>query len=335
VNQLFNRRHMLTALAAAGVAPVVAWPVSALADTYPSRPVRFVNPFAPGGSADVLSRLIATKLGQVTGTTFFVDNVGGAGGTIGSDKVAKASPDGYTMLLSNVAPLAIAPSLYPKLPYDPVKDFDHIALFGQFPNVLLVGPQVQAKTFAEFIAEAKSKSRGAANPFTFGSAGNGSSPHLCGELLKLRAGIPAQHIPFKGAGPALLAVMSGELAFQFENISTALPQIKGGKLRAMGVTGATRSASLPDVPTMQELGLKDFVVGAWYGISAPAKTPPAMVQVIADAVATTLADPALQARLAELGVEPPPVAPGKVKAYVAAEGKRWGDLIKRSGAKLD
>lgn len=333
MHQPFNRRRVLMALGAAAAAPAAYWPALALADTYPSRPVRFVNPFAPGGSADVLSRLIAARLGQATGTTFFVDNVGGAGGTIGSDKVAKAAPDGYTMLLSNVAPLAIAPSLYPTLPYDPVKDFDHIALFGQFPNVLLVGPQVQAKTFAEFIAEAKA--RGAARSFTFGSAGNGSSPHLCGELLKLRAGIPAQHIPFKGAGPALLAVMSGELAFQFENISTAIPQIKGGKLRALGVTGATRSASLPDVPTMQELGLKDFVVGAWYGISAPAKTTPDIAQAIAKAVAATLADPALQAKLAELGVEPAPVEPGKVGAYVAAEGKRWADVIKRSGAKLD
>jgi tripartite-type tricarboxylate transporter receptor subunit TctC len=333
MNQLIRRRAVLSALGAAGVAQVMGWPAAALAESYPSRPVRFINPFAPGGSADVLSRLIATKLGQVTGTTFFVDNIGGAGGTIGSDKVAKASPDGYTMLLSNVAPLAIAPGLYSKLPYDPVKDFEHIALFGQFPNVLLVGPQVKARTFAEFLAEAKS--RGAANSFTFGSAGNGSSPHLCGELLKLRAGIHAQHIPFKGAGPALLAVMSGELSFQFENISTAIPQINGGKLRALGVTGAKRSASLPDVPTMQELGLRDFVVGAWYGISAPARTPAEIVQVIAKATATALADPTLQAKLAELGVEPPPVAPGKVKAYVAAEGKRWGDLIKRSGAKLD
>ena len=333
MNKFFNRRHVLSALGAAGLGKLLAWPADALAESYPSRPVRFVNPFAPGGSADVISRLMATKLGQVAGATFFVENIAGAGGTIGSDRVAKSPADGYTLLLSNVAPLAIAPGVYSKLPYDSVTDFEHIALFGQFPNVLLVGPQVKAETFAEFVAEAKSRT--ASNAFSFGSAGNGSSPHLSGELLKLKAGIPALHIPFKGAGPALLAVMSGELSFQFENISTAIPQIRGGKLRALGVTGATRSASLPGVPTMKELGLSDFVVGAWYGISAPANTPPEVVQAIAKTTAAALADPALQARLADLGVEPPPVAPAKFKGFVEAERQRWGDLIKRSGAKLD
>lgn len=318
---------------AAGIGAAFGILGRAQAEDYPSHPIRFVNPFAPGGSADVLSRLMASKIGPAMNGTLFVENVSGAAGTIGSDKVAKADPDGYTMLLTNVAPMAIAPSLYRNLAYDPVRDFTHIALFGQFPNVLVVGPRVKAANFKEFIAEGKAR-QGKDN-FYFGSAGNGSSPHLCGELLKMRTGIHAEHVPYRGAGPALIAVMAGELDFQFENISTAIPQIKSGKLRAFGVTSAKRNPALPGVPTMGELGVPDFVVGAWYGIAGPAHLPPKIHQTLAKAVAQSLADKDLQARLAELGVDPPEAGPDKVNEFIAADIAKWADVVKKSGTTVN
>jgi tripartite-type tricarboxylate transporter receptor subunit TctC len=326
-----HRRRLLQAAGAACAAGLLGQAAPALAANYPSGPIRLINPFAPGGSADMISRLFAQKLSEAAKASIIVVNMGGAGGTIGSDKVAKSPPDGYTLLLSNVASQAIAATLYSHLPYDPLKDFEHIAMFGSFPNVLLVGPAVKANTYAEFIAEAKAKP----NSMTFGSAGNGSSPHLSAELLKLRTGIQARHVPFKGAGPSLMAVIAGEISFQFENAATAIPQVKGGKLRALGETGAQRLALLPDVPTMQELGLKDFVVGSWYGVSAPAGTPHDVTQVIADATVRVLKDPDMQAQLAALGIQAPDIPPSGYRDMVAAEIKRWAPLITASGAKLD
>ncbi len=327
-----RRRDLLLTAAALGAAGALGAPGAALAQSgYPNKSIRLLNPFAPGGSADVLSRLIAARLSQEMGVTVFVENQGGAGGTIGSSTVIKAAPDGYTLLLSNVASQAIAPTLYAKLPYDALNDFEHIAMLGDFPNVLVVGPAVKAANYAEFIAQAK------ANPgsFTFGSAGNGSTPHLSAELLKLRTGIDARHVPYRGAGPALLALMGGETSFQFENVSTAIPQIKSGRLRALGVTSAARAPSLPDVPTMQELGLADFVIGSWYGISAPPKTPPAIKQAVAKATVAVLNDPALKAQLVEMGVAPSTITPEQFRGFVAREIERWSVMVKASGARVD
>lgn len=323
-----NRRRLIVAATSAGLLGATA---GAYADTYPAKPIRLINPFAPGGSADIISRLFAAKLSSILGANMFVDNMGGAGGTIASERVAKSLPDGYTLLLSNIASQAIAPTLYSKLGYDALNDFDHIAFFGSFPNVLVVGPTVKATTVAELIAEAK------AHPGTmnFGSAGNGSTPHLSAELFKLRTGIQAQHIPFKGAGPALVAVMAGEITFQFENLSSAIPQIRSGKLRALGVTSAKRIAVLPDVPTMQEAGVPDFVIGAWYGISAPAKTPIDITQTIAQAVTKAINDPSMRSRLEEIGLEPSTIAPAQYREYIASEIKLLAPLIKASGAKVD
>ena len=326
-----NRRHLLRTAGAVGMAGMLSPFHAALAEDYPSGPVRLVNPFAPGGTADMISRLFSTKLSQLTKANIVVVNLGGAGGTIGSDHVAKSPPDGYALLLSNVASQAIASSLYPNLPYDPVKGFEHIAMISSLPNVLVVGPAVKANNYKDFIAEAK------AHPgqMTFGSAGNGSSPHLSGELLNLRTGIKARHVPYKGAGPALMAVIGGELSFQFENCSTAIPQVKAGKLRALGVTSAKRIAALPDVPTMGELGVPDFVVGSWYGLSAPPKTPKKIVDYWAKAVATVLQDPDLLKQLTLMGAEPPAIAPSGYTAFIDSEMKRWSNLIKSSGAKVD
>jgi tripartite-type tricarboxylate transporter receptor subunit TctC len=326
-----HRRRLMQAASAACATALLARTESALAENYPSAPIRFINPFAPGGSADMISRLFAQKLSEAAKANIIVVNMGGAGGTIGSDKVAKSPPDGYTLLLSNVASQAIAATLYSNLPYDPLKDFEHIAMFGSFPNVLVVGPGVKANTYAEFIAEAKAKP----GSMTFGSAGNGSSPQLSAELLKLRTGIQARHVPFKGAGPALMAVIAGEINFQFENAATAIPQVKAGKLRALGVTSEKRLNLLPDVPTMQELGLKDFVVGSWYGISAPAGTPKNVTKIIADATVKVLKDPDMQAQMTNMGIQPPDIPPSGYRGFVASEIARWAPLITASGAKVD
>lgn len=327
----FSRRAMLAAGAATALA--AAYPLAARAQqsSYPSRAIRLVNPFAPGGSADVVSRLFAAELGPILGATMFVDNTSGAGGTIGSQRVAAAPPDGYTLLLSNVASQSIAPSLYSTVSYDALKDFEHIALFGTFPNVLVVGPQVQAKNLQEFIEEARAKP----GELMYGSAGSGSTPHLSAELFKLRTGIDIQHVPYQGAGPALLAVISGEIAFQFENLSTAIPQIRGGRLRALGVTSATRIDALPDVPTIQEGGVDDFVVSSWYGISAPKGTPGNVQDAVAAAVVTALQKPEMRQRLAEVGLQLPLVEPKDYQGFVASEIDRWSSLIKASGAKVD
>jgi tripartite-type tricarboxylate transporter receptor subunit TctC len=324
-----QRRKFLQAIGLGSVAAAAVWPGITLAqEKYPARPIKFINPFAPGGSADSIGRLFAKELGEILGATLYVENVGGAGGTIGSDRVAKAAADGYTLLLSNVASQAIAAGLYPKLAYDPLKDFSHIAMLGALPNVLVVGPAVKANSLAELIALAKAKP----GSLTFGSAGNGSTPHLCGELLNRQANIDTQHVPFKGAGPALLALMGGQTSFQFENISTAIPQIKGGKLRPLAVTSSARMPGLPDVPTVEEQGLKDFVVASWYGLSAPAGTPDEITKPLAKAVTTALANPDLRKQLVAMGVEPSSIAPARYKAFVAEEIARWRQLIKSSNA---
>lgn len=323
-----SRRQLLLA---AGSALLAGAATPARAESYPSKPVRLVNPFAPGGSADIISRLFAAKMSSILDANIFVENMAGAGGTIASEKVAKSAPDGYTLLLSNIASQAIAPTLYATLGYDPLNDFEHIALLGTFPNVLVVGPSVKATTVAELIAEAKARP----GTMNFGSAGNGSTPHLSAELFKLRTGIQAQHIPFKGAGPALVAVMAGEITFQFENLSSAIPHIRSGKLRPLGVTSARRVNVLPDVPTMQEAGVPDFVIGSWYGISAPAKTPSVITRVLADAVVKALNDPAMQPRMNDIGLEPPSITPSQYREFIASEIRLLAPLIKASGARVD
>jgi len=326
-----NRRRLVQAAGAIGATALPGFARSAWADNYPSASIRLINPFAPGGTADMLSRLFANKLSETMKTSIVVVNMGGAGGTIGSDRVAKSAPDGYTLLLSNVASQGIAPTLYSNLPYDAVKDFEHIAMFGSFPNVLVVGPGVKANDFQGFIAEAKRQP----GSMTFGSAGNGSSPQLSAELLNLRTGIKARHVPFKGAGPALMAVIGGDISFQFENCVTAIPQVKSGKLRALGVTSAERVAVLPEVPTMQELGLADFVVGSWYGLSAPANTPKNATGLLAEATTNVLKDPDMQKQLSAMGVQLPPFPPSGYTGFITSEIERWRSLVKASGANID
>lgn len=321
---VISRRHLLMALGAAGLSG------TALAQGYPNRAVKLVCPFAPGGSADLTARMFAARLSSVSGANIFVEAITGAGGTIGSDRVAKAAPDGYTLLLSNVASQGAAPSLYPKLNYDALADFEHIALFGSFPNVLVIPASNPAQSFAEFLAQAKKKT----GTLNFGSAGNGTTTHLTSELFNARTGVRAEHIAYKGSGPALMALLGGEISFMFENLTGALPHIRGGKLRALAMTGSTRSALLPNVPTMQEVGMNDFVIGSWYGLSAPAKTPKAIVDYFAKATAQALQDPEMKKQIADAGIEASAIAPEQYRDFVAAEIKRWSAIIKASGATI-
>jgi tripartite-type tricarboxylate transporter receptor subunit TctC len=329
MNVTVNRRRALAAglvLAGALLAPIAGH-----AQSYPTKPIKLVNPFAPGGTADVIGRSVAASLSVHLGQPVVVENVGGAGGVIGSAQVANAQPDGYTLLLSNVASQSIAPSLYAKTGYDSMADFEHVGYIGSMPNALVVHPSFPAKDLQQLLALAK-----AANPpLAFGSAGNGSTPHLSAELLKVRGEFPAEHIPFKGSGPALIALMGNQHAFQFENMSTAVPQIKAGKVRALAVTSATRVAALPDVPTMEEQGLKGYVVETWYGLSAPAKTPAAIVNALNTALNKALNDPVLQKRLADVGVTTRATTPAAYRDIVASEMKKWGEVVRVSKAKVD
>jgi len=328
----FDRRRFLQTLGLGSTAvAATGWPALSFAqDKYPSRSIKMINPFAPGGSADRLGRLFAQELTTALGATMYVENAGGAGGTIGSIRVAKSDPDGYTLLLSNVASQAIAASLYPNLAYDPLKDFSHVAMFGALPNVLVVNPAVKANNLADLIALAKAQP----GQLTFGSAGNGSTPHLSAALLNSQAGIDTMHVPFKGAGPALMALIAGQTTFQFENISTAIPQIKAGKLRALAVTSATRMPSLPDVPTVEEQGMKDFVVTSWYGLSGPAGMPQDVVKRLAGAVTEVQAKPELKHKLLDMGVQPSSIAPERYREFVAQEIERWRGVIKGSNARI-
>ncbi|MGE4239202.1 Bug family tripartite tricarboxylate transporter substrate binding protein [Ramlibacter sp.] len=328
---LSRRRLLAWAGATSALAAATTLPRISFAQAFPTKAVRLVNPFAPGGSADMTARLFAAKIAQFSGANLFVESVTGAGGTIGSDRVAKSAPDGYGLLLSNVASQGVAPSLYPRLPYDVMSDFEHIAFFGSFPNVLVVPSDSPVKTFAEFMAVAKKPGA----MLNFGSAGNGTTTHLTSELFKARMGIAAQNIPFKGSGPAMIALLGGQTNFMFENLTGALPHIQSGKLRALAMTGAKRAQLLPNVPTMQEVGVSDFVIGSWYGLSAPAKTPASVVDYFSKATTAALNDPATQKQMAEAGIEATAMTPAQYRSFVDAEIKRWNHIVKVSGAKLD
>ncbi len=304
---------------------------SAFAQTWPSKPIKYVVPFAPGGSTDILGRTISEKLSVALGQPVVVDNKPGAGGGLGADFVAKAAPDGYTIMGGTISTHAINASLYSNLPYDPVKDFVAVTLLARVPNMLVVNPDVPAKTVAELIALMK------ANPgkYTFASAGNGTSQHLSGELFKSMAGVEMQHIPYKGSPPALQDVVGGQVTMTFDNITTAWPLAKAGKLRALAVTTAKRSPVAPDVPTLAESGLAGFEVGSWQGVFAPAGTPPAIVKRLNAEIVKILNMPDVKEKILALGAEPVGDTSEQFTAYVKTEVVKWSDVVKKSGAKVD
>ena len=302
--------------------------VSSFAQTYPIRPIRMIVAYPPGGGTDIVGRLMAQKLGENLGQTVVVDNRGGATGNIGTELAARATPDGYTLLMGNVAPNAINVSLFKKLPFDPVKDFAPVSLVAVTPNILVVPPSFPVKTVKDLIALAKSKP-GALN---FPSAGIGSSSHLAGEMLKSMAGIDMVHVPYKGGGPALIALLSGQVQLMFATLPAAMPHVKSGKLRPVAVTTAHRSLALPELPTIAESGVPGYEAATWYGLLAPAGTPKAIVGRLHAEIVKILATDTRQQLVAQ-GFEPVGNTPAEFAAYIKSEITKWGKVIRDAGIK--
>jgi len=304
---------------------------ASFAQTWPVKPIKWIVPFAPGGTTDILARTIGEKLSVALGQPVIIENKPGAGGGVGADFTAKATPDGYTIMGGTISTHAINASLYKSLPYDPVKDFVPITLIARVPNMLVVNPEIPARNVAELVALLKT------NPgkYSFASSGNGTSQHLSGELFKSMAGVDMQHIPYKGSPPALQDVVAGQVAMTFDNITTAWPLAKAGKLRALAVTTAKRSSIAPDVPTLAESGLAGYEVGSWQGVFAPAGTPPAIVQRLNTEIVKIINTPDVKEKLIALGAEPVGNTSEEFGALVKTEGVKWAEVVKKSGAKVD
>ena len=300
------------------------------AQSYPAKPIRFIVPYAPGGSSDVIARILGQKLGETLGQTFVVDNRPGAGSMIGTDIVAKSVPDGYTVILSDM-PHTINPSIYSKVPYDPVKDFSPITVVGTSAMFLFVNPSMPAQSLKAYIALAKSQP----GKITIGSGGNGTTTHLSAELFQGGAGIKLNHVPYKGAGPALADVIAGQIQSTFTSMATAAPHVKAGKLHVLGVTSARRLPSLPDVPTFVESGVKSFVVEHWWGIIAPAGVPKPIVDKLHVEIVKAVNSSDVRERFAALAVEPTTNTPEQFRALLASDVKRWAKVVKDAGVKVN
>jgi tripartite-type tricarboxylate transporter receptor subunit TctC len=299
---------------------------------YPVRPIKLVVPYAAGGPTDVLGRLVADFLGRDLKQAMIVENKAGAQGAIGAEAVARAEPDGYTLFVSAASIIVLNPMLYKKLSYDPVKDFRMLALVTDLPVVMEIHPSVPAKTVAEFVTYAKQ------NPgkLNFGSAGTGGTIHLAGEMFKQMAGVEMTHVPYKGAGPALTDLLSGNIQVMFDSLSTALPPVKSGLLRPLGVSSAQRSPDLPDVPTIAESGYPDYVVSVWYGIAAPAKLPDDVAGKISASLDRALNDDAFRASLEKIGFPVfRPRSPAAIAEFIDADRARWSKVIKAQNITLD
>ena len=326
-----RRRHLILGASA----PFL--PASLFAQAgWPNKPVRIVVPFAPAGTTDILARALAPELGKAFGQTFIIDNKPGAGGNLGADAIAKSPPDGYNLLMGTVGTHAINAALYPKMPFDPVRDFVPIVLVAGVPNVLVMNPaKAEAygiRNVADLIRYAK------ANPgkLNMASSGNGTSIHLSGELFKSMTGTFMLHFPYRGSGPALLDLMGGTMDLMFDNLPSALPQIRGGKLKALAVTSAQRSAALPDLPTIAEAGpVKGFDASSWFGLFAPNGTPAEIVNRIQQETAKALQSSVLKERLLSQGAIPGGQPPAEFVKFIAAETKKWAQVVKASGAKVD
>jgi tripartite-type tricarboxylate transporter receptor subunit TctC len=316
---------------AAWLAAALLFPLAASAQNYPDKPIHLIVPFPPGGVADIIARPIAEKLTTALGQSVIVENRGGATGTIGASYVARSAPDGYTLLLGTTNEIAMSPTLYATLPYDPNKDFAPVAIVAQFPNVLVVGPTVKAATLADLTAQAKAKPKN----LTFASSGQGSTNHLTAELYQNEAGVQVTHIPYKGGGPALVDLTGGHVDAMFATLPSAVTLIKAGKLHALAVTGENRSAALPDVPTAKESGLPGVVVTTWNGVIAPAGTPPAVINKLAQALKDAVADPGIQQKLSAVGAEPMYTPPQEFTGIIRDDYARWSALIKKAGIKVD
>ena len=300
------------------------------AQEWPTKPVRLVIPFAPGGATDIIGRLVGQKLGDRLGQPVVVDNRPGAATTIGNAAVAKAAPDGYTLLFAPT-PFVITQALYPNLPYDADKEFAPVSLLAVSPFILVVNAALPVKNVAELIALARAKP----GALTFCSAGSGSVPHLAGELFKLNAKIDIVHVPYKGGGPAITDLIGGQVNMMFATPIEVMAHVNSGKLRVLATTSSKRLPSLPDVPTMQESGVPHFDVYAFFGVLAPAGTPMPVIDRVAGDLAQVMKDPDVLQRFAEQSAEPRVLGPEQFTAFLKSERSKWADVVKRSGAKLD
>jgi tripartite-type tricarboxylate transporter receptor subunit TctC len=299
------------------------------AQTYPTKNVRIIVGLAPGGTTDVFTRTLAQRLTEAWGQTVIVENRPGASGMIGGEAVAKAAPDGYTLLVSPQTSLAVAPALYGKAPYDTAKDFAPVSLLGSTPLVMIVHPSFAAKTFKDFIELARKQ------PLTYGSGGVGSSPHMTGELISAALGVKMTHVPYKGENPAIADTIGGQIPIMFGNLPVALPHVRSGRVVALATTTAKRSPLAPEIPTMSEGGIKDFEMATWYGMLAPAGTPPELVAKIQRDAARVLSDPETRERLTKMGVDLILNTPEEFKAYLNAEIARYTKIIKAAGLKAE
>jgi len=323
---MIDRRRLIATSAAVVLSPVVAGRVSAQSSAWPNRYVRLVVPFPPGGGTDAIARVVSAKLSDMWGQQMVVENRGGGATNIGTEAVARAEPDGYTILLQSM-PLAVNQFLFPSLPYDPVADLAPVSLLCDYPNIMAVPNNSPAHSVNEFIAHAKAN-RG---KISFASSGHGTSVHLSGELFKRMAGIEMLHVPYRGAGPAFNDLIPGRVDVMFNNTGAVLPLIQGGKLRGLAVTSAKRWPGVPHLPTIAEAGVPGFDVTSWYGFFAPAKTPPEIIRKLHADTVTALNDPPTRQKLETLGVGVIGSTPAELAAYLKAEMTKWGPVIKEAG----
>ena len=319
-----------TAIGTALLAAMLA-PADAHAQSWPQKPIRWVVPFAAGGMTDILGRVIGPKLTEALGQPIVIDNKPGAGGGVGAAEVAKSAPDGYTIMGGTISSHAINVTLYSKLPYDAVKDFAPITMLVTLPNMLVVHPSIPANSIRELIAVLKANP----NKYSFASSGNGTSQHISGELFKTMTGTQMQHIPYRGSGPLINDLIAGQVHMSFDNITTALPHARGGRLRALGVTTAKRSGVAPDVPTIAESGVAGYDLGSWQGVFAPAGTPRDIVARLNTEIVRALRSPDVQKRLTDLGCEIVGNTPEEFAALISADIPRLGKVVRDSGARVD
>ncbi len=330
-----TRRHLLATAALAPLAGVL--PAQAQSG-WPTKPVRIVVPFAASGTTDILARALAPELQRVFGQPFVVDNKPGAGGNTGAAEVAKAGGDGYTLLMGTVGTHAINPSLYPKMPYDHVKDFVPVTLVAGVPNVLVMNPAKAQALGVDSVASFVKALKGNPGRLNMASSGNGTSIHLAGELFKSMTGTFMVHLPYRGSGPALIDLMAGNVDVMFDNLPSAMPHIKSGRLKALAVTSAQRSGALPELPTVEEAGgavLKGYEASSWFGLLAPAGTPKDVVDRLQQETAKALATPAMKERLLAQGAIPSGMTSAEFVRFIAAETAKWARVVKASGAKVD
>lgn len=304
---------------------------NSLAQTYPAKPIRFIVGYSPGGATDIMGRFVANKLTESWNSQVIVDNRPGAAGTIAAEMVAKAAPDGYTLLMAASPEVAIAPSLYAKLPYDPLKDFAPVTLVALGPFILVVHPSVPAKSVRELIAFAKSRPR----QLNFASGGNGTAIHLTGELFKTMAGIEMVHIPYRGSAPAVADLLAGQVHLMFESIPVSMPHVKAGKLRALGIATSKRSHTAPGLPTVGESGVPGFEGGTWYALLAPNQTTRETVTTLNAEITRILKTPETRDYLSDRGVEPIGNSPEEFAAFIRSEIAKWAKVAKDSGARVE